>query len=70
MRFQNLPLRVFNGCDEGICVVLEGLEGTIRVSHLRQTLLGAGMDRKDDRHFGGNGIDRAEELAKLLLGLL
>src|ERR1700687_597375 len=33
---------------------------------LRQALLGARMNRKNDGHFGGNGIDRSEKLAELV----
>ena len=32
---------------------------------LCQTLLRAGMHRKNDRHFGGNGVDRSEKLTEL-----
>jgi len=39
------------------------------VTALRQMLLGAWMHGKDYRHFGGNGIDRHEELVEFFSGV-
>jgi len=43
--------------------------GMMLVAPLRQMLLGAWMHGKDYRHFGGNGIDRSEELVEFFSGV-
>src|SRR5260370_42242181 len=43
--------------------------GVMLDTALRQALVGARMHRKNDGHFGGNGIDRSQKLAELFRGI-